>query len=284
VELGKDPELWSVSRELQMMALQVISANITERSLLREYVRAILANRLDDFPTTPEWMLAALDILDPAMIENVPARLAQALGANSTIVGQWIEEIHSPDSLLGRRFTTVSFVVDLLRPTDAHLTPSQISVLCAVLEQARDQSDFRIASFLLRRGLGLRTNASPELISTSFQLVFDAISFGFEDQDLWRSVEPFVAERTNWWYRSDDRPYRLCKTVVQRFANEEWDVYWFLRCFKNVTTFEMAVGILEESSRGRRYKRRIRDTFRDDSHLDLTDVLAGVASLVRQWW
>jgi hypothetical protein len=126
---------------------------------------------------------------------------------------------------------------------------------------ASSSGELYLSTFLLTRGLGYRSKSQAELISATFDVVYDAASRPDMPENIWRMLSGRLPSR--WSIPDWDRCPRLRLAVVEAFVDRELWPTRFVQVTASDAVFAQLIELAADSYRGRRYLKRV--------HRDVSD-------------
>jgi hypothetical protein len=118
-----------------------------------------------------------------------------------------------------------------------------------------EQTRIRVMAFLLALSFNNPDGHAPELAAKAFQRVHDAAANESLPYDSWRLLM-YQAPSLKWWGEWD-KCVRLLHALIDRFIKYDWNVKFFLQAIKRYDTFIQVLHICDETSRGRKFLRRL---------------------------
>lgn len=287
IDLAFTPTLWNRPADEQRQILSRLpGTSLTPAH--RYQLASVLLRAADDAVAQdtvpllgPEAIAAILDYVQSReQGERVAGsrRWSQFLASNPGEVIDWLQRASKPT------IWAVGLAASLLDPLAADVRNAGVGLWPRLLgENVQDlELSWRTETFAFALALGLSNvgAGSDDLVVLSFQAVHDTIEQDRLSIRSWRILEPVVAPKTSWWWRRDDRLYRLHIGLVISFSEHHWPLNKFIRCFQRFETFCQTLADVEDLGSGRKFRRRLAEAIAEGrldtgqlSHCDVLEVL-----------
>jgi hypothetical protein len=130
-----------------------------------------------------------------------------------------------------------------------------------------DADASHVAAYLLSRALGKQSQSPGELAQLSFESVHVAVANDQLPDEGWRLLESRLPDSPYWYVW--DRCYRLRVGVTDLFIDRDLAPGVFAKLCANDSLFSLLSKEAAESSRGRKYLRRVRRLIEDERDASL---------------
>ena len=265
--LAADPQLWSISSEMQREVLETVFAEDASSDISDQMIHAMLQAGTGEMASFLYERLGrhavhvCLSWMDVQPNDRI--QLAQSwqsiIQRNPSDCIAWLKENHKPG------LKTLAAIVPGLDPTSETMVAFKTGYWCRVVNSdthtLSPEERLALADFLLALGFAQQNAEAGNLIVFGFDIVHAALARNALTYDSWSRLSAFLPTLS--LFRSWDRCERLRRGLLRTFV--EWDLApaEFLRCTQDKTTFQQLISASDHVKGGRKFLRRTRSAVED---------------------
>jgi hypothetical protein len=263
-KLLTEPSIWKGSIDLQREIFDVVTRDPASTKFLTSLIPILLEVGTDSLADEIEGRLDS-DLAVRAILEWFNSRSSddfqvvtpkwqRILSNHPRHVLDWILQTRNN----GANLRTLALAARSLDPHDLGVVQADAGMWLDLARKASDLEEpvrIQTMSFLLALGFNNPPPNGAQIVSHSFPFVHDAARRNRLDYADWRVLQT-QAPSVSFW-RSWDKCERLRYALIDRFIRFEWPEEDFLRAVSDPDTFHRTLESCNETSRGRKFLRRI---------------------------